>query len=130
MPDIHIHRPHTLGLDKARDIAWKWAEDAETKFDMACTVIEGETSDTVEFKRTGVSGTLIVAPDHFELEAKLGFLLGAFSKTIETQIQSTLDDLLGAASKAQKKPPVGKSPKAAAKAADKPASKAANKKKA
>ena len=71
MPDIRIQRRHTLGLAKARKVAWQWAEDVEKKFDMDCTVIEGETTDTVEFKRSGVNGTLIVAPDHFELDAKL-----------------------------------------------------------
>ena len=94
MADIHIHRAHTLGLAKARKIAWAWAEQVETEFGMDCTVLEGETSDTVEFTRTGVSGTLIVAPDHFELQAKLGFLLGAFSKTIEAEITKNLDALL------------------------------------
>jgi putative polyhydroxyalkanoate system protein len=103
MPDIHIHRDHALGLAKARKIAWAWAEEVEAKFDMECTVIEGETSDTVEFKRTGVSGTLVVAPDHFELDAKLGFLLGAFSKTIEGEITKNLDALL-ARSAAPRKP--------------------------
>lgn len=97
MPDIRIHRKHELGLARARKVAWKWAEEVEQKFDMECTVIEGETSDTVEFTRSGVSGRLIVAGDHFDLEAKLGFLLGAFSKTIETEIQKNLDTLLGAA---------------------------------
>lgn len=100
MPDIHIHRDHSLGLIKARKVAWDWAEQAETKFDMECTVLEGETSDTVEFSRSGVSGTLVVAPDHFDLNAKLGFLLGAFSKTIEGEIRKNLDDLLGAAAAA------------------------------
>ena len=94
MPDIRIHRDHTLGLAKARKVAWEWAEQAEAKFAMECTVIEGEFSDTVEFTRSGVNGKLIVAADHFDLHAKLGFLLGAFSSTIETQIQQTLDDLL------------------------------------
>ena len=113
MADIHIHRDHALGLAKARKIAWKWAEDVESKFDMECTVIEGETSDTVEFTRSGVKGTLIVAPDHFELEAKLGFLLGAFSKTIEGEITKNLDALLKkqAAAPAAKKIAV-KKPKA------------------
>ena len=97
MPDIHIHRPHALGLAKARKVAWAWAEQAEAKFDMECTVLEGETSDTVEFTRSGVNGSLVVAPDHFDLTAKLGFLLGAFAKTIEGEIQKNLDDLLGAA---------------------------------
>ena len=103
MADIHIHRDHTLGLAKARKIAWKWAEEVESKFDMECTVIEGETSDTVEFKRTGVSGRLIVAGEHFELDAKLGFLLGAFSKTIEGQITKNLDALLAAGKPVAKK---------------------------
>ncbi len=109
MADIHIHRDHTLGLAKARKIAWKWAEEVESKFDMECTVIEGETSDTVEFKRTGVSGRLIVAGEHFELDAKLGFLLGAFSKTIEGEITKNLDALLAAGKPAAKKPAAKKS---------------------
>lgn len=114
MPDIRIHRDHQLGLKKARDVAWKWAEEVEQKFDMECTVIEGETSDTVEFVRPGVTGRLIVAPDHFELEAKLGFLLGAFSKRIESEIEKELDGLLAATTKGK---PAAK--KAAAKKAAK-----------
>ena len=94
MPDLRIHREHQLGLEKARKIAWEWAELAEKKFDMECTVVEDEFSDTVEFTRSGVNGRLVVAADHFDLEAKLGFLLGAFAKTIEGEIQKTLDDLL------------------------------------
>lgn len=94
MADIHIHRDHQLGLEKAREVAWAWAEQVEQKFDMECTVLEGETSDTVEFERSGVKGQLIVTGDHFELEAKLGFLLGAFKATIEAEVQRELDALL------------------------------------
>ena len=103
MPDIRIHRQHKLGLAKARKVAWAWAEDVEKKFDMACTVIEGETSDTVEFTRAGVNGQLIVAADHFDLEARLGFLLGAFAGTIEREIEKNLDALLGKAAGSPKK---------------------------
>lgn len=99
MPDIQIHRNHALGLKRAREVAWQWAEQAEAKFDMECTVIEGQTSDTVEFTRSGVSGRLIVAADHFDLEAKLGFLLGAFAKTIEGEITKNLDALLAVPAK-------------------------------
>ena len=111
MPDIRIHRKHKLGLAKAREIAWKWAEDVEEKFDMECTVLEGETSDTVEFKRIGVNGTLIVAPDHFDLDARLGFLLGAFSKTIENEIERNLDSLLESSAKPAAKKAAGKAAK-------------------
>jgi putative polyhydroxyalkanoate system protein len=82
---------------RARKIAWKWAEDAERKFDMSCTVVEGEFSDTVQFTRAGVSGTLVVAADPLDLQARLGFLLGAFAKTVETEIEKNLDELLAAA---------------------------------
>jgi putative polyhydroxyalkanoate system protein len=114
MPDIRIHRNHKLGLAKAREVAWKWAEDVEEKFDMECTVLEGETSDTVEFKRLGVSGSLIVAADHFDLDARLGFLLGAFSKTIENEIERNLDLLLDQSAKAAA-PAAKKAAKSAAK---------------
>src|SRR5512147_1655702 len=103
MADIRIHRKHSLGLAKARDVAWQWAEEVEKKFDMECTVLEGETSDTVEFTRSGVNGRLIVAADHFDLDAKLGFLLGAFSKTIESEIEKNLDELLAKGKPAVKK---------------------------
>jgi putative polyhydroxyalkanoate system protein len=103
MPGIKIHRDHALGLAKARKIAQKWAEDVEKDFGMDCTLIEGEFSDTVEFTRSGVNGTLIVAADHFDLNAKLGFLLGAFSKTIESEIKKNLDALLAKSGAGEKK---------------------------
>ena len=99
MPELNIHREHTLGLAKARKVAWQWAEEVEQKFGMECTVLEGETSDTVQFTRSGVNGQLIVAADHFDLQAKLGFLLGAFSKTIENEILKNLDTLLAKSAK-------------------------------
>lgn len=97
MSEIRIHRDHRLGLTRAREVAWQWAEQVEEQFDMDCTVLEGETSDTVEFTRAGVKGRLVVAADHFDLEARLGLLLGVFAKTIEGEIQQRLDALLGAA---------------------------------
>jgi putative polyhydroxyalkanoate system protein len=106
--DIRIHREHRLGLPKARKVAWQWAEDVEKNFDMQCTVIEGDFSDTIEFVRSGVKGTLIVAADHFDLNAKLGFLLGAFSRTIESEIERNLDKLLNASSAAAKKTPAAR----------------------
>ena len=104
MPDIHIHRAHALGLTKARKVALQWAEDAEKKFDMECTILEGESSDTVEFTRSGVSGELLVEAHQFTLDAKLGFLLGAFAKTIEGEIEKNLDALLSKSAAPTKKP--------------------------
>lgn len=94
MSEIHIRREHTLGLAKARKVALKWAEHVEKKFDMECTILEGESSDTVEFTRSGVKGEMIVTADHFELQAKLGFLLGAFAGQIESEVSRQLDEAL------------------------------------
>ena len=107
MADIRIHREHRLGLPKARKVAAQWAEDVEKNFDMRCRLIEGDYSDTVEFTRSGVNGRLIVAADHFDLDAKLGFLLGAFRHTIESEIMRKLDQLLAAGAK---KAPAKKAP--------------------
>jgi len=106
MAEIRIHREHSLGLERAREIAWQWAEQVEQKFDMACTVHEGDDEDTVEFTRSGVKGELTVSATRFDLVAQLGFLLGAFKGTIETEIQKELDSLLVAKKKApaKKKP--------------------------
>ena len=100
MADIHIHRTHTLGLARARKVAWKWAEDAESKFGMECTVIEGDESDVVEFTRSGVDGTLVVSAGAFELNARLGLLVGAFRHRIEREIEENLDALLAKSAKA------------------------------
>ena len=105
MPDLRIRREHALGLTRARKVALQWAEEAEKKFTMECTIIEGDFSDTVEFTRAGVSGCLIVAADHFDLEARLGLLLGVFSKTIEGEIEKTLDDLLAQSGPARRGAP-------------------------
>src|SRR3954453_18181380 len=110
MPDIHIEREHALGLAKARELAFKWAEQAEQKLAMECVYEEGKTADLITFSRSGVNGELRVtkAPfsrsgvngelrvtkDRFALDARLGFLLGAFKSRIEAEVTRNLDLLL------------------------------------
>jgi putative polyhydroxyalkanoate system protein len=108
MADIRIQRTHHLGLTGARKVAWQWAEQAESEFDMACTYEEGDGCDEVQFSRSGVKGTLKVSAEHFELDAQLGFLLGAFKDRIESEIVKNLDGLLAE----KKKKPVEKRPAA------------------
>jgi putative polyhydroxyalkanoate system protein len=96
MPDIRIERPHSLGLPRARKLAFQWAEQVEEQFDMQCTYAEGEVEDIVRFTRSGVSGELLVNSASFVLDAKLGFLLGAFKDRIEAEIVKNLDTLLAA----------------------------------
>jgi len=93
MPTSKIHRAHRPGLDKARKVAWARADHVEHKFGMECTVIEGRTSDAVEFTRSGVDGRLIVTSDQFDLDARRGLQLGVFAGTIESEIERELDQL-------------------------------------
>lgn len=109
MPDIHLERSHDLGLPEARKLAFRWAELAEEKFDMECTYAEGKTEDEVRFTRSGVEGTLKVTRSSFALDARLGFLLGAFKDRIESEIVKNLDALLaGKASGAKHAAPAKK----------------------
>ena len=78
MANLHISRQHALGLAQARKLAFQWAEQVEKEFGMECTYEEGKTEDLVTFTRSGVNGELKVTKDRFELDARLGFLLGAF----------------------------------------------------
>jgi putative polyhydroxyalkanoate system protein len=103
MADIHLRRDHHLGLSGARQVASRWAEQAEADFDLRCQYETGTAMDEVQFSRSGVSGTLRVAADHFELEARLGFLLGAFKDRIEHEITKNLDQLLAARAPATRK---------------------------
>ena len=111
MPDIHIHRDHHLGLAKARKIAFSWAEKVEEKFDMECVYEEGDEEDTLTFTRSGVKGTLRVDADQFEMNAQLGFLLGAFKDRIESEIGEQLDALLSKPAKPATKPATKKAAK-------------------
>ena len=83
---MHILRKHALGFAKARRIAFDWAEQVEKEFGMQCTYEEGKSADLVRFTRSGVHGELQVTRDKFELQVKLGFLLGAFKHRIEAEI--------------------------------------------
>ena len=103
MADLHVLRPHQLGLAKARQLALRWAQQAESEFGLHCTYEAGQQEDEVGFSRPGVEGTLVVSHDRFELNARLGFLLGAFKDRIEREIVSNFDALLAPAAAPKKK---------------------------
>lgn len=94
MADIHIVREHGLGLPAARQLAQRWVEVAQKKLDAQCAYERGDTQDVVRFTRPGASGELRVDAARFELEARLGLLLGMLKPTIEREIARNLDELL------------------------------------
>jgi len=95
MPELTIEREHNLGMDGARLLAQRWREQAEQEWGMSCACEAGETVDRMRFERSGVSGELAVTASRFDLQIKLGFLLGAYSTKIAQKINANLDELLG-----------------------------------
>lgn len=95
MPELKIEREHTLGLTGARAVAERWREQAEQEWGMTCASETGQNQDRMRFERSGVSGELTVTETRFDLQLKLGFLLGAYSGKIEEKIRANLDTLLG-----------------------------------
>jgi putative polyhydroxyalkanoate system protein len=95
MPELNIERKHTLGLNGARAVAERWREQAEQEWGMACESEPGESEDRMRFSRSGVSVEFVVTDTRFDLQLKLGFLLGAYSGKIEEKIKANLDELLG-----------------------------------
>lgn len=95
MPELKIEREHTLGLTGARAVAERWREQAEQEWGMTCESEAGQNQDRMRFERSGVSGELTVTETRFDLQLKLGFLLGAYSGKIEEKIRANLDTLLG-----------------------------------
>jgi len=99
MPHLNICRAHTLDPATARRLALQWVEQAETDYQMRCTCepmpAEAPETERWRFARPGVSGTLTVSADRFELDMQLGFLLGAFKDRIASEIEGKLDGWLG-----------------------------------
>ena len=95
MPELKIEREHALGLAGARAVAERWREQAEQEWGMACESEPGQAQDLLRFARSGVSGELTVSETRFDLQLKLGFLLGAYRDRIEEKIKANLDELLG-----------------------------------
>ena len=94
MADLNLRREHNLGIKRARKVALKWAQHVEAKLEMECTLIEGDEHDVLEFTRSGVTGRMIVAADHFDLEARLGLMFRPFLGMIEAETRKQLDAAL------------------------------------
>ena len=94
MADIHIERVHGMDAAQARQTARHWVTQAEEKYQLRCRHEEGADRDTFSFQRAGVTGTLLVTDQAFTLDAKLGFLLGAFKPQIEAEMVKKIDALI------------------------------------
>lgn len=93
MSDIVVRRGHHLPVKKARAAAQKIAARLDQEFDVDY-VWKG---DTLQFRRTGVTGHLAVDADSVEISIRLGLLLLPLRRRIEEEIHAYFDEFFGKA---------------------------------
>ena len=91
MSDIQIRRSHTMTAKAARQAAERIARQLDEEFDLAY-----EWDDNVlHFKRSGVSGELVVEKKAVHIRVRLGFLLLAIKPRVEAEIHRFFDENFG-----------------------------------
>jgi putative polyhydroxyalkanoate system protein len=86
MAEIRIVHPHALTPKKAREAAQKVVDKIADEYDLEC---EWE-GDVLYFERSGVDGSMTLEEKQVQMVIKLGFLMSAFSSTIEAKIKENL----------------------------------------
>lgn len=92
MSVIDIHRAHSLDKAHAREAAETLAKDLSSQFD----VNYEWQGDRLQFKRSGVKGSLDISMQELHIHLELGFMLRPFKSRIEQEIHSQLDQITGA----------------------------------
>ena len=88
MSTIDIRHDHSLSAAKAR----KAVEEVARKLGERVGMDWRWEGDILHFKRSGIDGTIALAPSQIHVRAKLGLLLGAMKGTIESEIRRVLDE--------------------------------------
>jgi putative polyhydroxyalkanoate system protein len=86
MADISITQKHKLSHKKAKAAAQKVVDQLAEEYGVTAEW----DGDTLNFQRSGVSGTLQLSVHEVQLEIKLGFMLKAFSATIEEHVHKNM----------------------------------------
>ena len=90
MANIHIKQQHHLAHDDARKRVEEIAIDLKKKLN-ADYAWKG---DSLQFSRSGASGSIELSDDLIELKIKLGMMLAPMKGKIETAIREKLDQAL------------------------------------
>jgi putative polyhydroxyalkanoate system protein len=93
MADISIVQEHALTPQQAHAAAQQVAVKLAADYDLACAW----SGDVLRFSRSGVTGTLTLAPRLARMDIKLGFLMSAFAATIESKVGEKMKRVFSAA---------------------------------
>ena len=94
MSDVTFQQSHTLGRDKARELASQWVATSAAQLGLNCDHQQGADQDTITFERMGVKGTMKVTGTEFDLSIKLGMMMSALKPMIEAEVAKSLGRLI------------------------------------
>jgi putative polyhydroxyalkanoate system protein len=92
MSHISIERKHNLGREAARAKAQVLVEKLVSRYDVTAQW----QGDTVEVRRSGANGQIIIDDDTIRVDLTLGMMMSMMSGTIESEIGRVLDKALAA----------------------------------
>jgi len=92
MAALVFERPHALGLEVARAVADRLAEEMRSDYG----VDSHWNGNDLVFSRVGLSGVLRINPDSIRLDAQLGFLFSAYKTRIEASMAENFARYFGA----------------------------------
>lgn len=87
MAKIHIKQQHHLAHDEARKRVEEIARDLKKKLNADYSW----KGDSLQFKRSGASGSIDLSDEFIELNIKLGMMLAPMKGKIESTIKEKLD---------------------------------------
>lgn len=99
MSDIKFQQAHTLGIERARELADEWLNDAAKKLSLNCTHEKGAEQDTITFERMGITGIMLVSGTNFDLTVKMNPMMAAFRPIVEAEVSRSLAQLVEKAGK-------------------------------
>ena len=93
MSEIIVRRTHGMTSKKARAAAEQIASELAEEFDFSYEWV----GNTLNFRRMGVTGTIVVEKKSLEIKAKIGLLLRPIKSRIEREIHRFCDEKFGVA---------------------------------
>lgn len=87
MSTVKVSQEHNLEPDELHSRIEEIASELGSRFDLKA---EWQDDQTVNFKRSGLSGTLSLGADKVDVQMKLGLLMGSFKQAITRELQAQM----------------------------------------
>jgi putative polyhydroxyalkanoate system protein len=90
MANIHVRQQHNKSEQEVRQIADQLARKLDSKYQLSSKW----NGNTLEFKRSGLHGSLIIGASEVSISLKLGMMMSAFAGKIKNELAKSLKDTL------------------------------------